>query len=118
MSEQSEHIDKPKSRWFKHYVLGLALGSGCAIYGAIGLMMRHAWIPGLRGGNSSVTGAHGMAVAAAYLAGGLFLLCRHWLHPRSRTAAGRGQLCLAENALLLVLIGSLIYVLLRVGTAG
>jgi len=105
-------------RKLKEYGLGLGVGGVSAVYGVYALMSQHAWLPGLRGGNSAVTGAHGVAVAVAYLAGGLYLLCRHFLDPRAKTDLGRGEAYLAETALLVVLIGCLVYVLLRVGTAG
>ena len=118
MSEQVEKTECPRIKWLKQYGLGLGVGAVSAAYGVIALLTRHAWLPGLRGENSGVVGTHGLAVATAYLTGGLYLVLRFFVHPRSETESGRGQICLAENFLLLVLIGCLVYVLLKVGTAG
>ncbi|MHC4480390.1 MAG: hypothetical protein ACYS1C_05395 [Planctomycetota bacterium] len=104
--------------WIKQYVLGLALGLAAAVYGMIALWTRHTFLPGLKGGNATVTGLHGAGLAAAYVAGGLYLICCFFLHRRCRSESARGQIYLIENLLLLVLIAALIYVLWQVGTVG
>lgn len=102
--------------WFREYVVGLALGAATAIYGVVALWSRHTFLPGLKGGNSGVSGTHGAGLAAAYIAGGLFLICRLFLHRRCRSESSRGQVYLVQNLLLIVLILSLAYVLWQVGT--
>ncbi|KPK61976.1 MAG: hypothetical protein AMK73_07105 [Planctomycetes bacterium SM23_32] len=109
---------EPKRSPIKQYVVGLGLGSVGAVYGAIALLTRHTFLPGLKGGNSTVSGAHGAALAAAYLVGGLFLICRFFLHPRCRSERSRAQVYLVENVLLTLLIASLAYVLWQVGAVG
>jgi len=104
--------------WVKQYVLGLGFGAASAIYGLVALWTKHSFMPGLRGGNATVTGGHGAALAGAYIAGGLFVICRFFLHSRFRSHSARGRIYMAENFLLLVLIAALLYVLWQVGTVG
>ncbi|MHC4592023.1 MAG: hypothetical protein ACYS8L_04920 [Planctomycetota bacterium] len=111
-------LNEAKRSWLKEYVIGLGLGGASAIYGVVAFWVRHAYLPGIKGGNNGVTGLHGAAAAAGYLAGGLYLVCRHFLHRRCRSASRRGQMCLIENVLLMVLIAAVVYVLWQVGTVG
>jgi len=108
----------PDARWVRQYVIGLGVGCVSAVYGLYALWTRHTFLPGLKGGNATVSGAHGAGLALAYTVGGLYLLCRYFLHRRFRSEARRAQLYLVENVLLLVLIASLGYVLWQVGTVG
>lgn len=105
-------------RWFQRYVVGIGLALLSAGYGAYALMAGRSYLPGLRGGTTAVTGAHGRGVAMVYLFGGMYLLCRLFLEKHVHSESSRTQFYLFENALLLVLVGSLVYVLLNVGTAG
>lgn len=118
MKEPVDQSGKPRLRWLRQYVIALALGVPIAIYGAIALLTRNTFLPGLRGGNSTLTGPHGVAMAVVYLVGGLFLVCRFFVDPRCRSKHARSEVYLVENILLAVLIGAAVYVLLRVGTAG
>jgi hypothetical protein len=104
--------------WVRQYVIGLGIGGVSVLYGLIALWTHHTFLPGLKGGNATVSGAHGAGLALAYTVGGLYLLCRFFLHRRFRSEARRAQLYLVENVLLLVLIASLGYVLWQVGTVG
>ncbi|NLW50884.1 MAG: hypothetical protein GXY85_08610, partial [Candidatus Brocadiaceae bacterium] len=104
--------------WFRQYVIGLGVGTVSALYGLIALWWGHTFLPGLKGGTATVTGAHGAGLALGYTAGGLYLFCRFFLHGRLRSEGRRAQIYLVENVLLLVLIASLSYVLWQVGTVG
>jgi hypothetical protein len=103
---------------FKQYVLGLGLGPLGAVYGAYALMAGESYLPGLRGGAATVTGAHGRGVAVAYLVGGVYLICREFIEKHVHDEWTRTQLYFFQNLLLVILIGILVYVLLNVGTAG
>ncbi len=104
--------------WVRQYLIGLVLGAVCAMYGVIAMLTRNTFMPGLRGGDHTLKGAHGIALALVYLLGGLFLVCRFFVEPRCRSRFARGQIYLAQNALLILLIAAAVYVLLKVGTAG
>jgi hypothetical protein len=99
-------------------VVGLGLGTACALYGLLALWTHHTFLPGLKGGASTVSGAHGAAAAAAYLAGGLFLICRFYVQVRCRSFAARRRVYRVQNLLLVALIAALVYVLWQVGTLG
>lgn len=107
-----------RPHWLKEYGLGLGLGPACIVYGLVALWLRHTFLPGLKGGNHTVTGIGGAVLAGAFLAGGLYLVSRFFLHLRCRSAARRAQLYAVEVVLLGALIASLVYVLWRVGTVG
>jgi hypothetical protein len=115
-------VKRPASRrtWhsIKEYGIGLAGGAACTLYGLYALASRRAYLPGLKGGTATVQGSHGVGAAALYLAGGLFLVLRLFLHRRCRSEFARRQVYLLENCLLLAFIGAAFYVLLNVGTAG
>jgi len=113
---QPKHESRPN--WVKQYVLGLGFGVASVVYGLVALWTKHAFLPGLKGGSSTASGAHGAALAAAYVAGGLFVVCRFFLHTRLRSRWAHRHLYLAENVLLLMLIAALLYVLWQVGTVG
>jgi hypothetical protein len=102
----------------KEYVIGLGVAICSALYGAYALMVGQSYLPGVRGGTTTVGGTHGRGVALAYLVGGVFLFLRFFLEKRCHREFTRNQIYLVENMLLIVLIGTLIYVLLNVGTAG
>lgn len=104
--------------WLKEYVVGLGVGTCATLYGLVALWIGHTFLPGLKGGNSTVAGAHAAGLAGAYVAGGLYLLCRFFLHRRCRREARRAQLYLVENVLLVLFIVALVYTLLQVGTVG
>ena len=118
MTKKDEARRDRDASWVRQYVIGLGVGAASAVYGLIALWTRHTFLPGLKGGNATVSGAHGAGLAAAYTVGGLYLICRFFLHRRCRSEARRAQLYLVENVLLLVLIASLGYVLWQVGTVG
>ncbi len=104
--------------WVIQYVVGLMIGVPAALYGMYALMSGRTYLPGLRGGTATVHGSHGVGAALLYLAGGIFLVCRFFLHRRFRSHSARSQVYLLENLLLMVFIGAAFYVLLNVGTAG
>jgi len=114
--EQSSHAQTV--RRIKEYVVGLCLAALLALYGIYALIVGRAYLPGVRGGTTTVAGLHGRGVALAYLVGGLFLFFRHFLEKRCHRQFNRDQVHFVENMLLLVLITALVYVLLNVGTAG
>ena len=102
----------------KEYVIGLGVAICATLYGAYALMVGQSYLPGVRGGTTTVSGTHGRGIALAYLVGGVFLFLRFFLEKRCHREFNRNQVYLVENALLIVLIGTLVYVLLNVGTAG
>lgn len=97
------------------YVFGTGVGSVLLTYGAIALVRDKTFLPGQAGGDHFIQGRSGIMLALAYACGGLFLLVRLVLEKFWRGAAARERICVVENALLIVLIGSLIYVLVNVG---
>jgi len=104
--------------WLRRYVLGFGLGAASALYGVFALMAGRAYLPSLRRGNSVVKGHHALAVAAAYLCGGLYLLLRFFLHERCRTRWARAQVYALEVLLLVLLIAALLFVLLYLRQVG
>ncbi len=116
MVKETRQRVRKRRAWVKEYGIGLGLGPMCALYGLIALLGGRTFLPGLRGGKMTVTGPNGLGLAAAYVAGGLFLICRFFVHRRCRTRFARGQIYLLENLLLIVVIAALVYVLLKVGT--
>jgi len=107
-----------RSRWVRQYVVGLAFGAAAAAYGVYALASGHAFLPGLKARNSMLHGAHGRAMAIAYLAGGLFLVCRFFFEARCRTAFARGQVYIVQNVLLVAFVAAVVYVLLSVSAVG
>jgi hypothetical protein len=106
----------PRPSPFKEYVLGLVVGPVCALYGLVALWTRATFLPGLKGGDGHfVTGGQGAALAAAYVAGGLYLLARFFIHHRCRTEPMKARLYTAENLLLVALIAAMAFVLWSVG---
>jgi hypothetical protein len=103
---------------FKEYGLGLGLGGACALYGLVALWLGHTYLPGLKGGNHTVAGKDGAVLAAAFIAGGLYLIARLFVHRRCHSEGRRAQVYLVEVVLLGGLIASLVYVLWQVGTVG
>jgi len=118
MKKRADPRADPGASRLRQYVIGLGLGTACAVYGLVALWMQRTFLPGLKGGNATVSGAHGAGLAIAYTVGGLYLVCRFFLHRRCRSEARRAQLYLVENVLLIVLIAALGYVLWQVGTVG
>ena len=110
--------DGARAGRFKEYFVGFGLGVLGVLYGAYALMAGATFLPGVRGGHATVTGAHGHGVAIAYILGGLFLFCRLFVEKHTRSDSSRAQLYFLENVLLMALIAVLVYVLLNVGTAG
>jgi len=117
VTRESPENAKHRSR-LKEYVLGVAVGILGGVYGVYALMSGSTYIPGLQGGTATARGSHGVGAALVYLTGGVFLLFRFFVHPRCRSESARSQVYLLENLLLIAFIGSALYVLLRVGTAG
>jgi hypothetical protein len=109
---------RPYVAWVKRYVLGMILGPLCAAYGVTALLTGQAFLPGLQGGQLTVTGTNGQGLAVAYIAGGLYLFLRFFVHPLTRLDSTKAQIYLVENLLLIALIGSLVYTLLSVGSVG
>jgi hypothetical protein len=111
---------RPPSAWSKtkQYGFGIGLAAVLTLYGLYALIVGHAYLPGVRGGTATVGGLHGRGVAAAYLVGGLFLFFRFFLEKHVRRQFNRDQVYFIQNLLLIILIASLVYVLLNVGTAG
>ncbi len=103
------------SRRFRHYVAGLGLGIAIAGYGLLALVTRPAFLPGLIGGNSTVSGPRGTGLAFAYISGGLYLVLRLFAQPRVKSEVATGLLHHMQSAVLMVLIASLLYVLWQVG---
>jgi len=102
--------------WFARHVVGLGLGGVCAVYGVIALLMGRTFLPGLRKDTLLIGNRSGLALAASYLLGGMFLILR--FYPRAGAAPARSTpwLYWAQNLLLTGLLGALVYVLVRVGT--
>jgi hypothetical protein len=118
MDEKAEQRSSPRSDWVKQYVIGLVLGSLSALYGLYALVTRHAFLPNLVPGHSTLVGNSAMPLAAGYLSGGLYLVLRFFVHRRCRSEPARAQVYLAENALLMAFIAALVYLLLKVGSVG
>ncbi len=112
---------QPRRSWLRllrDYGIGLVVGLAAAGYGAYALMSRRTYLPGLKGGTATVHGSHGVGAALLYVAGGLFLVVRFFLHERCRSEPTRSQLYLLEVLLLVAFVAAAFYVLLNVGTAG
>jgi len=102
--------------FIKHYILGWTLGLTASVYGLAALLAGRAFFPGLHGPNLTVDGRGGLVMAVTYLSGGLFLLFRLVVEKRVETRTWRTVTYVAENILLLALIASMIYVLIKVET--
>ncbi|MFO8006754.1 MAG: hypothetical protein R6V05_03370 [Candidatus Brocadiia bacterium] len=116
-----EEQQRPGRSWLRllrDYGIGLVAGLAAAGYGAYALMSGRTYLPGLKGGTATVHGSHGVGAALLYLAGGLFLVVRFFLHERCRSESTRSQLYLLEVLLLVVFVAAAFYVLLNVGSAG
>ncbi len=103
--------------WFKRLALGAIAGGLCSLYGVYGLITRSAFLPGLKGGHSVLTGRHAVDLAAAYFAGGAYLVLRFMVENRCRTESQYRTVYWAECLLLGGFIGAIVYVLLNVGSA-
>jgi len=103
--------------WFKRYVLGLAIGSAAALYGAVALLLGKTFLPGLPGSQHAVTGPSGYALAGGYLLGGSYLLVRFCLERALSWRGARPPLYALQNILIAGFVACLIYVLLHVGAA-
>ena len=101
--------------WVREYVLGLGVGTAAALYGIVAMVMGRTFLPSLHGTSHMVKNLSGLALAAAYLLGGLYLLLRLFLEKRMAPDLARRRLYVLENVILVGLIGALVYVLLHVG---
>jgi hypothetical protein len=115
MSEEHEQRRLSRAEWFKRYVLGLGVGTAAALYGIVAMLMGQAFLPGLKGNGHTVKNRSGLALAAAYVLGGVYLLLRLYLEKRTGFADGPRWLYWLENLILAGFIATLVYVLLRVG---
>ncbi|MEF8788477.1 MAG: hypothetical protein V5A84_05360 [Planctomycetota bacterium] len=116
MSEATS--EKPQRwAWFRRNVLGLALGAIAACYGIFALIVGETYLPGLAGNDHTLSDQTGTALAAGYLAGGLFLMLRLYVEERIGSEEGWKNLYLAQNVLLIALIACVGYVLFHVGSA-
>lgn len=104
--------------WGKEYVVGLGLGTAAVLYGVAGIIMRRIYMPGFTAQDARLTGPSATAMAAAFIAGGLYLLLRLYGEKRLHTQSAKAQVYMAEVALLVAFIGGLLYVLFKVGTVG
>lgn len=114
-------IDRPgrrRLRWLGEYVLGLGVGPLVALYGVYSAVMGRSMLPGLGAQPYAFEGRLGLDLAAAYLAGGLYLILRLYVHRRCRSESAWAQVYVAENALLIVFIGTVVYLLVAVGSVG
>ncbi len=98
----------------KEYILGWTLGVAATVYGLIAMLTGRAFIPGLHGGDLTLGGRGGTALALAYMSGGVFLLLRLVLEKKTKSRSAQTALYMAQNMLLLVFIASLVYILVRI----
>jgi len=103
--------------WTKQYVIGLGVGIICTVYGLIALVVGKTFLPSLNRNNHMLRNRAGVALAVAYLTGGLFLIARLHLEKKTHIPRARANLYLLENALLIGFIGTLVYVLFHMGAA-
>jgi len=118
MSRIRGQRDGRRLGWLKEYVLGLGAGTLCMAHGLYGVVTRSAFLPGLKEGRFLLQGTSGLDLAVGYLTGGLYLLVRFFVHPRCRTESRRSQVYMVECGLLVGFMAALVYVLLKVGSAG
>ncbi len=102
--------------WFRCYVLGFGLGSAATLYGVLALLMGRTFLPGYHAAALLVKGGSALALALAYLTGGVYLLLRLFVERKAPAFTARSQVHLAQNALLGVFIAALAYTLWRVGS--
>jgi len=115
MSNAEEQNGPSRRRVLKQYVIGLGIGSVAALYGLVALAVGRTFLPGLQGNGHTVAGASGRALAGAYLLGGLYLLLRLFIEPRTARDRPNALLYGLENLVLVGFIAALIYVLMHVG---
>ena len=115
MSEKHEQERLSRGEWFRRYVLGLGFGMVVALYGIVAMLMGETFLPGLKGNGHTIKNRSGVALAAAYVLGGAYLLLRLYIEKRMRLANGPRWLYWVENLILAGFIATLVYVLLRVG---
>lgn len=117
MTAEEHHQQTSRWEWTKRYVIGLGAGIVCSVYGLIALLLGEAFLPALQGEDHILANQNGLALAGAYLAGGLFLLLRFYADKKVHAQPARANLYLLQNLVLIALIAALAYVLLHVGTA-
>jgi len=105
-----------KRGWFRAYVVGLGLGVLAAVYGVVALIAGKTFLPGYQVHSLLITGRPGRALALAYLAGGLYLLLRHYAEDRIRSEKLVRRAYSLQNGLLALLIACMVYALLHVGS--
>jgi hypothetical protein len=106
---------RPLRRVWRQYVLGLGVGGAAALYGLVALLMGRTFLPGLTAPGHMATGRSGLAMALAYLLGGLYLLVRLFLEARARTNETRARLYALEIPILAGFIAATVYVLMHMG---
>lgn len=116
--DRCESGPAPQGRggWFCCYVLGLGLGSASALYGVLALLMGRTFLPGYHADALLVKGGSALALALAYLTGGVYLLLRLFVERKAPAFTARKQVYLAQNVLLGIFIAALAYTLWRVGS--
>jgi len=107
----------PAPGWVKRVALGMIAGGVCSLYGIYGLITQSAFLPGLKGGHSVLSGRNAVDLAAAYFAGGAYLVLRFVVEHRCRTESEYRMVYWAQCLLLGGFIGAIVYVLLNVGSA-
>ena len=103
-------------RFIKEYIMGWALGLAASLYGIFAIITGQAFLPGLNREQWALGGRGGRALALAYLCGGVFLLIRMVLEKKSVWKRHQALFYTLENALLIVVVGAVIYILVRVET--
>ncbi|MFW6457456.1 MAG: hypothetical protein ACOC0A_04100 [Planctomycetota bacterium] len=101
--------------WTKEYGIGIGLGGLLTIYGAVALLTGQAFLPSLQGDGLTVGGKSGLALAGAYLFGGVYLFLRLHLEGAVESQLHRSIVYALQCLLLAALIILLVYVLLHVG---
>jgi len=114
MGEEKNHR-APLRRVLREYVLGLGVGVLAALYGMVAMVMGRTFLPGYNAQGHMIAGASGTALAAAYLLGGIYLVLRLFVEPRTGSDGPRTRLYILQMPLLLGFIVALIYVLIHVG---
>ena len=115
MSEERKQKGLSRTEWFKRYVLGLGIGTAAMLYGVVAMVMGRTFLPGLKANGHTVKNLSGLALAAGYVLGGLYLLLRLYVEKRTGSVKGQWRLYWLENVILAGFIATLVYVLLNVG---
>ena len=96
-------------------MLGRVIGPVAAFYGVVALLMGKTFLPGYQVHALLIGGRPGTALAAGYLAGGIYLVLRFHVERRPMSESTGRHVYTAETLLLTVFIASLVYALLHVG---